>query len=201
MPRSTTWTNSIRPPARSCTLPQARIRPVSSRTTTFWRVRRPRSETSTSTSSCPAPAQPRPSRSWARSSSVSRSTSPGSSGSGVPTRQPDGRSSGGSPSSSGSGSNRLSSGIISAHPAAGPEMGNSPFGPLPWRSNTKEADRTVRYPKIRTPGGGGSGVLALVLRGPPGGGDGLELGAQPEHLLLDLDDPQLGDRGPLLGLD
>src|SRR4051794_13781010 len=80
-------------------------------------------------------------------------------------------------------------------------MGNSPFGPLPWRSNTRGADRTVSYPKSPGPRGGGSGVLALVLGGPPGGGDGLELGAQPEYLLLDLDHPQLGDRGPLLGLD
>ena len=39
--RSTTCTKSIRPPARSCTLPQARISPSSSRTTTFSRVSRP----------------------------------------------------------------------------------------------------------------------------------------------------------------
>ena len=59
--RSTTWTKSIRPPARSCTLPQARISPSASRSTTFSRVRRPCSETSTSTSSTEArPAPPVP---------------------------------------------------------------------------------------------------------------------------------------------
>ena len=45
--------NSIRPPARSWTLPQARISPWSSRTTTFSLVRSPCSDTSTSTSSTP----------------------------------------------------------------------------------------------------------------------------------------------------
>ena len=39
--RSTTWTKSIRPSARSWTLPQARISPSASRTTTFSRIRRP----------------------------------------------------------------------------------------------------------------------------------------------------------------
>src|SRR5262245_21692187 len=32
------------------------------------------------------------------------------------------------------------------HPLPPPFGGNSPFGQLPWRSNTREADRTVSYP-------------------------------------------------------
>jgi len=43
-------------------------------------------------------------------------------------------------------------------------------------------------------------VLALVLRVVPGGGDRVQLGAQREHVVLELDDAELRDRRALLGL-
>ena len=64
------------------------------------------------------PAQPRPCRSWARSSWVSRATSNRSARVGVPTSQPGGSGASSGRTSSGSFSNRLSSGITGPDCAA-----------------------------------------------------------------------------------
>ena len=112
--RSTMWTKSIRPSARSWTLPQARISPSASRTTTFSRVRSPCSETSTRTSSTPSrPSRGRAARGRAAGGSAGRRrTGRRDRGADRPARRQAGNGALlGADRSTGSVSNRVSSGI------------------------------------------------------------------------------------------
>ena len=163
--RSTMWTKSIRPSARSCTLPQARIPPSASRTTTFSRISRPCSE--------PRPARrPRtrpPSRGRrARGRAAARSAARPDRGRHRRRRRPP--SPRGSPGSSGSASagslsNRLSSGITRIDCAlARPVGGQAELARLPVaaalpgarartgaRRSRPRARRRARSPRRRGP--------------------------------------------------
>src|SRR6478609_371555 len=181
--RLTMWTKSIRPSARSWTLPHAWILPSGSRTTRFSRMATPRSDTSTRTSSSPEPGQPRPARSWSRSSSVSRSTVAASSPSGVSATQPVGSPGVSGSASTGSLSNRLSSGITSGHCSVRahgrcashlPDVRNAGAAPLLGAPD----------PTRRNSGRGASGAPVVAARGR--GTEGVELRAEDVDLGLEL---------------